>query len=526
MIPSTAETVVEIKARGGFYTPSDLTAFLSSWAIREESDRVLEPSCGDGAFISAASRRFAELGRADLAGHLYGVERNQREADKSRSLAPGAEILTLSFFDVEIGDLPAVDAVIGNPPYIRYHGFTGADRAAGLARAAAQGVELTQLASSWAHFVIHACAFLDEDHGRLGLVLPAELLHTDYAEPIRDYLTTRFGSVVVVAFDRNVFADAEVDAVLLLASNDDDLGMRLLRVHDVLGLSLLDVSPEQSAQFRASARRWSATIDADAASAYAGLVGSDRVVRMGDLASIDIGVVTGANDFFILTREAAESAKLPATALIPIVRRPADAKGLLVDPSEVALLIDLRGKPEPTDPHLLAYLGSNAEIKKRYKCRVRVPWYGVPLPKVKPDAFIPYMNHQAPRLIVNSVAAWSTNLIHGVAFKPGAPDPRALSAAMLSSITMLSSEIEGRAYGGGVLKLETKEAERLLVPKLTKESEAELIGLLPKLDQLVRARQRIQASALVDGALGVQHERLLIAWEAFRSRRIGRRKRG
>jgi hypothetical protein len=43
MIPSTAKTVVEIKARGGFYTPSDLTAFLSSWAIREESDCVLEP---------------------------------------------------------------------------------------------------------------------------------------------------------------------------------------------------------------------------------------------------------------------------------------------------------------------------------------------------------------------------------------------------------------------------------------------------------------------------------------------------
>jgi hypothetical protein len=118
--------------------------------------------------------------------------------------------------------------------------------------------ELTQLASSWAHFVIHACAFLDEDHGRLALVLPAELWHTDYAEPIREYLTKRFGSVVVVAFDRSVFADAEVDAVLMLASNDDDLGMRLLRVHDVLGLSVLDVSPEPGDRIRACCclHRW------------------------------------------------------------------------------------------------------------------------------------------------------------------------------------------------------------------------------------------------------------------------------
>ncbi len=58
-------------------------------------------------------------------------------------------------------------------------------------------------------------------------MLPAELLHADYGQPVRDLLMARFGSVVIVAFDRMVFRDAQVDAVLLLASNDDRRGLRV-----------------------------------------------------------------------------------------------------------------------------------------------------------------------------------------------------------------------------------------------------------------------------------------------------------
>lgn len=72
------------------------------------------------------------------------------------------------------------DAVIGNPPYVRYQGCTGALRAAGRRAALNGGVGLTALASSWAAFTVHAAEFL-RPGGRLGLVLPAELLTVNYA---------------------------------------------------------------------------------------------------------------------------------------------------------------------------------------------------------------------------------------------------------------------------------------------------------------------------------------------------------
>jgi adenine-specific DNA methylase len=525
MTQAVIETPKEAKARGAFYTPAGLTRFLAHWAIRSTADRVLEPSCGDGAFVAAVAERFSELGASDLDGRLFGVEREPVEAEKVRALAPAAQVLTSDFFDVEPASIPSMDAVIGNPPYIRYHGFTGIAREKGLRRARAQGVELTNLASSWAHFVVHSVSFLGPS-GRLAFVLPAELLHTDYGGPVRELLLRRFGSVVVVAFDRGVFADAQVDAVLLLASNDNHRGLRVVRVLDEHTLDTLDVDTYSGLAAVAPQRRWSGSVDVDAGLVYEEVRASGLAAPLGSIASVDIGFVSGANDFFILSREDAERLHIPAEALTPTLRRPGDVPGLLASNGDVRLLLDLARRPEPRDEHLLTYLEQGVEsgISSRYKCRVRRPWYAVPLPRSKADAFLPYMSHVGPRLIVNDTAAWSSNLLHGVKLGPLAPRPRALAAAMASSLTLLSAEIEGRAYGGGVLKLETKEAERVLVPTLSPSTTQRLLDLFPDIDALVRAGATKDAAEAVDEVLGLNHSSLWVAYLTYRSRRLGRRR--
>jgi adenine-specific DNA-methyltransferase len=152
---------------------------------------------------------------------------------------------------------------------------------------------------------------------------------------------------------------------------------------------------------------------------------------------------------------------------------------------------------------------------------MRSPWYVVPLPKRMPDAFLPYMHHLGPRLIVNTKGARNSNLLHGVALRPGAPSAAALAVAMASSLTLLSAEVEGRAYGGGVLKLETKEAERVLLPSI--ENPEPLARLLPEVDQLIRSGEVEGAAVLVDGLLGLPHPTLWQAYETLRTRRLGRR---
>jgi len=524
--PTTGEAPQAIKARGAFYTPPAIANFLASWAIRSRDDRTLEPSCGDGIFMAAAQRRYAELGRTDLGGHLIGVELAAEEADKARLAAPSATVHNGSFFDASPDLIGRVDVAIGNPPYIRYHQWAGASRRSGMIRAAEQGVRLSSLASSWAPFVIHATSFLT-DRGRLALVLPAELLHTDYASPVREFLSARFASVVLVAFDRLVFADAQVDAVLLLASNDADDGLRVIRAPDEMALSEL-VVPARPASANGNGhadRRWSASIDHDAAELYAGLVASPRYQRLGDVASVDIGYVSGANDYFVLSALEAKRRGLPSRVLLPTVNRPSDLRGLSVGKAETSLLFRPEEVVGPGQGAIRRYLaeGRAAGIDQRYKPRHRKPWYRVPLPRQVGDLLLPYMSHHPPVLVVNEGRAASTNLVHSVRLTDPAADARALSACSLSSLWALSVEVEGRAYGGGVLKLETKEAERVLVPRLDSRVTAGLAGSFDHLDELVRMGRRAEATAAVDAMLGLPSAELERAASVFRRRRQGRK---
>ena len=62
MAIETIENIDSKKLRGGYYTPQAIADFICNWAITKPTQKVLEPSCGDGIFIESAIRRFIELG--------------------------------------------------------------------------------------------------------------------------------------------------------------------------------------------------------------------------------------------------------------------------------------------------------------------------------------------------------------------------------------------------------------------------------------------------------------------------------
>ncbi|SCG77575.1 Methyltransferase domain-containing protein [Micromonospora echinaurantiaca] len=135
ILPSAAiDTGALRKARGAFFTPEPLARHITDWAVRSPDDRVLEPSCGEAAFLLAAVDRLAALrGPGTLAqgtGSLDGVELHEASAQAARDLLQQAgvtsTILTADFFTVT--PKPHYDVVIGNPPYIRYQDFAGEAR--------------------------------------------------------------------------------------------------------------------------------------------------------------------------------------------------------------------------------------------------------------------------------------------------------------------------------------------------------------------------------------------------------------
>jgi hypothetical protein len=97
---------------------------------------------------------------------------------------------------------------------------------------------------------------------------------------------------------------------------------------------------------------------------------------------------------------------------------------------------------------------------------------------------------------LNSAKVLNTNTIHGVRLF-NRRNAKALAVGFYNSLTLLSAELVGRSYGGGVLKLEPSEAEALLVPPIPSDA----AKLLPEVDRAVRARDLAAALDIVDPAV-------------------------
>ena len=170
------------KLRGGYYTSAELAAWLSAWAIQSASDRILEPSCGDGVFLSAASERLQDLGliAGGCTDQLVGVEILEIEAAKARrhlACKHGVQahkmIATGDFFAWwEQAKRATFDAVIGNPPFIRYQSFPEPHRSRAMNIMKSLGLAPNRLTNIWASFVAAATASLRNGGAWPWLFLP------------------------------------------------------------------------------------------------------------------------------------------------------------------------------------------------------------------------------------------------------------------------------------------------------------------------------------------------------------------
>lgn len=509
------------KARGAFFTPAALTRFLTDWAVRSSTDTILEPSCGDAAFLLPAVDRLRSLGAdGDLAGQLHGVEIHSASAKAATGrVAEHQANVTVAvgdFFD-QTPPSAKFDAVIGNPPYVRYQQFTGSARAKSLEAALAQGVRLTGLASSWAAFTVHAANFLN-DKGRLGLVLPAELLTVNYASQVRRFLLSRFAKVRLVLFEELVFPDVLEEVVLLLAEGTG--GAPSFEVYQARNLDDLERMRDESWTGYAPTgdQKWtSALLPAAALDIYERLTENDRFTTLLGWGETYLGAVTGNNGFFSLTRADAAKLGLGQGELLPI--SPPGSKHLrgltfsqsawedLAKDSKRCLLFAPGANPSPA---ALAYIaaGEAAGVHLTYKCRSRSPWWRVPLVE-RPDLFFTYMNHDRPRLITNAAEAQFLNSLYGVRLKSSvrAIGRELLPLVCLNSATLLGAEVVGRAYGGGMLKHEPKEADLLPVPSPdTLEAVADdLRAIRPQVGRALGAGKPQRAIDLVDRILLKEH---------------------
>lgn len=472
------------KLRGGYYTDPQIASFLTRWVMETRPRNLLEPSCGDGVFIDALVNL-----RPRYKLSFHGIEIESSEARKSRSRAKTSKRIDLTvsntdFLNWSLRHFPSgphFDAALGNPPFIRYQYLEPEAQAQSEQIMAHFNLPFTKHTNAWVPFVVASLALL-KPGGRFAMVVPSEILHVLHARSAREFLARQCSRILIVDPEELWFDNALQGAVLLLAEKKNTPKDRTqgIAIIPVTNRSFLDGDPRacfHNAHFvngKTIAGKWTRALLNDKERDLLDKAHAlEQVSSFADVADVDVGIVTGANKFFLVPDSVVEQYHLQKWAH-PMFGRSEHVHGVIYDQAAhnankhaelPANFLWFRDEsPEQLPKAVQEYIcqGVEAGLPKRYKCRIREPWYSVPSVYATSVGMLK-RSHQYPRLILNKVKAFTTDTAYRIRTH-GLSDQQ-LVFCFVNSLTALSAEIEGRHYGGGVLELVPSEIEKLLLPR-------------------------------------------------------------
>jgi len=527
------------KLRGGYYTPKDLAAYIARWTLEKNPTSLLEPSCGDGIFIQA----IAENGLKHKLS-LTAFELLEEEAAKAKGRSQSVKhikpaIYAQDFLGWAINQLiiaqPIFEAIVGNPPFIRYQYLSEESQHNAEAIFKLLDLPFTKHTNAWVPFVLASIALL-KPGGRLGMILPSEIVHVSHAQSLRTYLGLTCSRLLIIDPEEIWFDGTLQGAVILFAEKketpaDHSDGLGIVKV---TGRDFLRKDPAKL--FDETARingktvegKWTrALLTSKELELLDSLCEHTDVRRFDQIAKVDVGIVTGANKFFLVDNETVRRYRLQAFTH-PMFGRSEHCPGIIYDdrqhhenarrgnPTNFLWFKDAPSLSEDVLDYIR--LGEQEKLHTRYKCRIRKPWYSVPSVYSTKIGMLKRA-HDTPRLIFNRIEAYTTDTAYRITSTEYTPEK--LVYCFMNALTALSAELEGRHYGGGVLELVPSEIEKLLIP-LPKSLRPEI----RKLDNLIRKESIIevleQQNKKILGALSLpktDQDQLLAAWLRLKNRR-------
>jgi adenine-specific DNA-methyltransferase len=451
------------RSLGIVYTPTNIAKAIVAEVLpqtEQQVEAILEPSVGDGAFLEALN----DLGQ--LAA-VTALDIDDRAVERVRIRFPSARIELGDFLSYAADTVHRYGLIIGNPPYIRRKNFSEDAKLAIEMLAERQNYPRTNLKNAWAAFVVAAEALLANE-GTLAFVVPYELMNVDYGIALQRWLSERFERLDVYIPDEKAFKQIDQDAVLLIARRKSTLPGAFVRRVTNLGDLRSEARPVDLTTAHTSTNLKGFLLAPEILERIRQLAASWRTVS--EFCKSGAGIVTAANDYFILTDKDVSENGLDAWAK-PILKKSAYLGIGPIFKSEdfdrirktlPANFIDLNAYDENhPDPAIEGYLqrGRDAKIPNSYKARHRQQWFKVPVTWLGQGFFFK-RSHAYPRLCINAASVLVTDTAYSI--EPVAPATmRGLCYSFYNSVTLLMSEIEGRFYGGGVLELTPNEFRRL-----------------------------------------------------------------
>lgn len=464
---------LEDKLLGSYYTPFRTVRFMRDYLAREHKiyGRVLEPSVGDGRFVDAFEKEdFQSFIAVELIEEKVRQLRNKRYSDR-------VEIVADDFLSFSEKTNEKYQLIIGNPPYINIKNME--DDSKEKAREICEKYQLpcSLMQNMWVAFVLAAVSCLERD-GTIFFVLPMEFLQVQYAEKIRLFLEEHFDTIHILSFKERMFPEIEQESCLVYLTNEfKDQPYINFKMYAKLDSNI----PYYCSKIERNKplKKWTNAILSDADIDLLNLIDS-KYKKISEVCDASPGIVTGANNEFILTKQQVKQLECQEF-ILPTISKSNILNGQFIltwnvvqkigeKGNRIYLLnlshVDEKNFPQPLKEYLTVIgekeNASKIKLKNRYKCRNRKPWYGVPIVR-NGDLFFFKRYDRIPRICVNEADIYTTDIAYNMRLN-SAYDKGSMAFCFYNSLTLTQCEFYGRYYAGGVSELTPSEFKRLAIP--------------------------------------------------------------
>jgi len=459
------------KDLGQFWTPDWVAKAMVAFGLNLHSGVMLDPSVGLGVFPRWANA----LG---LGLEFAGVEKDRELLSHIPDPSIRSRILVGDFLTAKISR--AADFVVANPPYIRHHRLHAEyKRVVHTQTRNILGFELDRRAGIHIHFLVKSLHLL-KPGGRLAFIVPADVFEGVFSQPLWSWISRnyRIDAVTTFAPEASPFPSLDINPVVIFLQNaapaPNFRWARILRPETddffrYVTSGFTDIGKSMESNLRTTDEAIATGLSRPPRPNKAQFV-------LKDFAYVRRGIATGANSFFLLTREMVDNLQLDKSLIRKVIPKTRYLKtlffteedfGLLAEQGHPVYLFAPDGRPlDQFSETVRSYLKLGEELGLPQKALIgqRNPWYKMET-RVPPDYLFAYLGRRNIRFVRNLAGVSPlTTLLAVYARNNDEKYIRELHTVLNHPDVLSGLVYVAKSYGNGALKAEPRQLELLPIP--------------------------------------------------------------
>ncbi len=295
------------KDYGQFFTPSLVAHIMAKWVTEDNPKTILDPAFGLGIF-------YEEISKINLENKWYltGYEIDNNILSYLDYVKHNINLNIINKDYLE-SDISYFDAIICNPPYMRFQKFLNRHNI--LPKIEKQiGKKLIGYSNIASVFLIKALQQLNTN-GRLAFILPFEFFNTGYGKEIKRRLieNSLLKQIIIFANEKDIFPDATTTICILLCQNDrvsKEVKITNIKNNEYIK-QISDISNHYHKKIDNFQlpynKKWTPII----LSLFSHQEIPDGFCKISEYGRFKRGIATGANDFFALNKTRIDELQIP-----------------------------------------------------------------------------------------------------------------------------------------------------------------------------------------------------------------------